>query len=957
MKFAVIDLETTGAQPDDAIIQVGLVIIDKNKIAGTYTKKVNPGRTIPEFIQRLTGITNEDVQDAPTIAEVLTELLPLLQDAVLVAHNASFDVGYLQRMLQKCGMPPFSGRVLDTIPLARMLYPGMPSLNLHSLAKSLGIAHEKSHQADSDALATAHVLLACLEKLRRLPLLTLQRLDGIFAGAPPALADLAWLIGEMRAQCEASLPLFLDNGRAFRQIQLHVDDWTDEDFSRDESLVDAWANTGFNDFLAEIKARLKRKFDRFEERSAQDEMIRLVHDSLEQGNHLLVEAGTGTGKSLAYLLPALYYSAMSGNKTVVGTHTIHLQEQIRTRDVPLLQEVFPFPIRVALLKGRNHYLCLRKFEAKINTLDFAYDYDDRITAGQLLVWLGETETGDDEELHFGPHGAEFWRTVESDAESCSAKTCPWFKKCFYHRAKNRANQADLIVTNHSLLLSDMKAENRLLPAYRQLIIDEAHHFEEEATRHLGMEVHYFSLLNALQRFYKDNRSGLLPVLAAKLAQSGDEGITEWTAALERLFPEFVRLKEEWDTLTQLMFDMLAKMNAADQSEQGQHILRLRPEQMPSPWPAALEAEDNMYIGISSVLNDLKRIVDKVEPRQAELEIEGILGDISAAAAELSRQRDTLRFIMRMAEEQFVYWLEASSAYKQKSLLLTAAPMDVSPVLRERFFAEKDAVVLTSATLSVNQSFDYLIEALGLNEAQKDGRLVTSVLKSPFAYREQALLLIPRDFASVRGNASASFIAELAQSLSSVAKATGGRMMVLFTSYRMLRQVYDLMVPELLSSGMQVLGQGIGGISRSKMIAYFQENPSSVLLGTSSFWEGVDIPGEALSCLAIVRLPFQPPNHPLVEAKCEIARRKEQNPFMRVSVPQAVIKFKQGFGRLIRTASDKGIVIVYDTRVIETAYGKYFLYSLPGPKIEHLPTRSLVSRIAEWLAEREKGDST
>jgi ATP-dependent DNA helicase DinG len=277
------------------------------------------------------------------------------------------------------------------------------------------------------------------------------------------------------------------------------------------------------------------------------------------------------------------------------------------------------------------------------------------------------------------------------------------------------------------------------------------------------------------------------------------------------------------------------------------------------------------------------------------------------------------------------------------------PADVSRLLKEDMFDRKASVVLTSATLTVDKTFQYVKEQLGLDAVESEGRLRTAQLPSPFNYREQALVLIPRDFPGIRGrDGEAAFVQELTRSLADVAKETGGRMLVLFTSHRMLKQVY-VPLKELLSpEGIEVMGQGVDGGSRSRLTRQFMERPSSVLLGTSSFWEGVDLPGDALTCLAIVRLPFQPPNHPVVEAKSERLQAERKNPFMKLSLPQAVIRFKQGFGRLVRTASDRGIVIVYDTRVLETSYGKHFLYSLPGPKMEHLPNARLVERVKEWL---------
>lgn len=309
--------------------------------------------------------------------------------------------------------------------------------------------------------------------------------------------------------------------------------------------------------------------------------------------------------------------------------------------------------------------------------------------------------------------------------------------------------------------------------------------------------------------------------------------------------------------------------------------------------------------------------------------EGLMTDISGLFKDIANERDGLRSFIKLDDEDTVYWIEGNGNYRSRSLQIFAVPIDVSAQLKSYFFDKKKSVVMTSATLSVDKSFQYMIEQLGLQEAASEDRLVTSVLPSPFNYRDQALLVIPRDFPSVKGSVGDDhFVNTLVQSLADTATVTQGRMLVLFTSYRMLRQVYDPLKELLSQRGITVIGQGMDSGNRSKLTRRFQGQSASVLLGTSSFWEGVDIPGEALTSLAIVRLPFQPPNHPLIEAKSERLQKEKKNPFMKLSVPQAVIRFKQGFGRLVRSSQDRGIVVVYDTRILESYYGKYFYIHYP-----------------------------
>jgi ATP-dependent DNA helicase DinG len=948
MKFAVLDFETTGSQTTDRIIQVGLVIIVDDTITDRYTSLVNPGISIPSSIISLTGINDEMVRDAPELETVMAHMVPMLQDCVLVGHHIAFDLTFLQRALDEHGYFSFDGKVLDTIDALRVLFPSLSSFQLSMVCHTFGIEHERPHQADSDAEVTAILWIRCLERFQQLTLLTLQRLSMVF---DEVTTDFGWFVREMITFKEMFTGEDAQSGQNYRQFSLAVKDWgEDEPVREDKDLLKL--PDDFSTFYAQLKLALKERFEAYEDREAQEIMLAEVEAAFKQDRHLMIEAGTGTGKSLGYLIPALFYGLKHDKKMLVSTHTINLQEQIRERDIPLLMDLFPIGFRATVFKGRSHYLCLRKFENKMGQQDFEHGKEDRLTAGQMLVWLSETEHGDDEELHFSNKGTQFWHTVSSDSDSCLNRACPWFKKCFYHRARNNAGTADLIITNHSMLFTDTKAESRLLPSYKHLVIDEAHHFEEVASKHLGIEVMYGAFVGTLWWLYKDSRNGQLPLLSMKLSKADNEKGIVWSQAIDATLPVLLQIKEEWDELTDLLYQLLISRSDPTQSDGGQLVFRLKKDDKPVGWDKLLVLEDNMFLKTTEILKKLDKVLGEIKDQQEALDVQGLVTDISGSVKELYRLRDNLHFFMALTDDNYVYWLEAGMN-KSKSLQLISVPIDVSPMLQEHFFEAKDSIIMTSATLSVGKSFDYTCEQLGLETKEPDAKLRTVQLQSPFNYRQQALVAIPRDFPSIRGNSGEKhFLAHLSQSLAEVALETKGRMLVLFTSNRMLKLTHAALKDKLAPFGIDVLGQGVDSSNRSKLTRLFQNSPASVLLGTSSFWEGVDIPGDALTCLAIVRLPFQPPNHPLVEAKTENLKKLNLNPFMKLSVPQAVIRFKQGFGRLVRTAKDKGIVIIYDTRVIDTTYGKYFLYSLPGPKIEHMPTSQLVGRIKQWMGESE-----
>src|SRR5690625_891612 len=544
MNFAVLDFETTGNQPSDEIIQVGIVKVSQGEIVDRFQSYVKPSCLIPPFISSLTGITDDQVEHAPTLEEVITELLPFLNDCALVGHHVAFDYGFLNRALEQCGYGPFAGLVFDLIDLLKICYPGLPGHQLSVVAEHFNIPHERPHQADSDALATAYLWNLCIEKLELLPLITLQRLSAIFE---PSNDELTYLLQQLTYEKELSTTgLEHNEGEVYRRFHLKEGDWREEEPARDgETLFEL---DDFPAFIEQLQTEWSQTVEGFEQRSEQVQMMQEVFQALEEGQHLLVEAGTGTGKSLGYLIPALYSGIRNEHKIVVSTHTINLQEQLNKRDIPLLHQLFPVSFRSAVFKGRGHYLCLRKFEHKVNMQDYEQRKIDRLAAAQMVIWLGETEHGDHEELNFGNLGPEFWESVSSDADSCLNRACPWFSKCFYHRARHEAQIADVVITNHSLLFTDVKAEHRLLPAYEHLIVDEAHHFEEVAEKHLGISMNYFSVTQSLTWLFKDREGGLLPTLSQQLLGSGLEKEEQWLDSIELLFARIPACKEHWNTL-------------------------------------------------------------------------------------------------------------------------------------------------------------------------------------------------------------------------------------------------------------------------------------------------------------------------------------------------------------------------------------------------------------------------
>lgn len=415
--------------------------------------------------------------------------------------------------------------------------------------------------------------------------------------------------------------------------------------------------------MAEVTTRLKDTLPQYEAREAQEIMIGEVKTALQEEKHLLIEAGTGTGKSLGYLLPAIYHSVRTDQKVMVSTHTINLQDQLRERDIPLLTTVVPFPFKAAVFKGRGHYLCLRKFEHKINNKDYVSTREETLTAAQMLVWLTQTQSGDDEELNLSGRGGDFWESVASDTDSCLGRACPWFRKCYYHRAKHEAGIADVVITNHSKLFADVKAGHQLLPAYEHLVIDEAHHLEDVAGKHLGMQMKYFTVAHTLTRLYKDSRNGQLPALRQTLQSSGSEQASEWSSVIDRIYPDLLTVKETWDVLSDKLFGLLPDRSDAAAGEAGQLVSRLHPGKKPKDWEELATLENMLNLSLSDIIRRGDKMLSEMRDTDSQSSSDSLVTDIGGLFKDLASIREQIRFFMGLNDENVVYWMEGSTNYR------------------------------------------------------------------------------------------------------------------------------------------------------------------------------------------------------------------------------------------------------------------------------------------------------
>ncbi|WP_100331393.1 ATP-dependent DNA helicase DinG [Bacillus xiapuensis] len=931
-RFVVTDLETTGhaAKGGDRIIQASFVIVENKQIIEQYTTLFNPKRQIPAFIEELTGIRNNMVQEAPLFREEASKILPLLKGAVFVAHNVPFDLHFLQAELEEAGCLPFSGPSIDTVELARMLYPTLDSYKLNDLAVSLGVHHDRPHRADSDAYVTAELLLKMMEKLNGLPLVTLEKMEQL---AVHLKSDIYLLLQAVIAEKQHHIEHLPESVEVYRGLAL-----------RKKTIQKKYQeNKGYTyPSRQEEKLDLLTQIPHYEQRDSQLKMMDQVYRSMETNTHLAVEAGTGTGKSLGYLLPAVYRSKMSDRPVVVSTHTIILQQQLMHKEIGQLKAILPFPVLAAVLKGRSHYIDLYKFHQSLKETNDNYDY--ALAKIQILTWLLETETGDADELNLSSGGWLFWNEVKQDGAYMNKGRKAWLEKDFYALAKKRAEEADIVIINHSLLLADLMAKSSLLPHYSHVIIDEAHHFEKAARERLGrsLDAADFKYLVAKAGTYQ--QEGLF-YQCEQLHEkySGPPNEESGRSLIDRLLHELMLEGEEWFGTWQSFFERYTKKRSGNGHRRQ---LRLTEDTRQLPYWKHIEyGAERIDEAMSRICAGLKRRLESLSAHREQMSAaeQMKLDELRELLEEWEAFIQNIEQLIFRPEEDEVIWMEGDSRSFTNTFIIKSHPVSPADLIRQKLLDCKH-VIFTSATLTVNQSFRFFAEQTGLNEMVYD----KVILPSPFDYERNCRMIIPSDVPEIKGATQEEYIEALANHLTATADAAEGRMLVLFTAYDMMRKTYDLMKDSGLLEEYVLLAQGISNGSRNRLARNFKRFDKAILFGTNSFWEGIDIPGEDLSCLVIVRLPFSPPDDPYTQAKHEQYAKQGKSAFTAYSLPQAVLRFKQGVGRLIRSSQDRGIIIVFDRRIQMSAYGRTFLDSIPGIPVREATLGETVSIIENWL---------
>jgi len=943
--FVSIDIETTGLDPNiNEIIEVGAVKVEHGKITAEYSELVKPSHPIPEFITHITGITNEEVQNAGTIDDVIPSFLDFISGFRLLGQNVGFDVAFLRRAagIGKIGM------AVNNISLARILLPCLPSYSLDSLIDFFALKPEKRHRALDDAQITAVIFLKLIDMLRMVPVSFLNEMLSISSRTDSLLKD----VFEAQYLERANEPLKRTEKHHLPVLKLQEkSNNIFGDFSRNiPSPPESETITIDPKSVASLLSKggkLNRNYDSYEERPGQITFAKKVATAFNDSEILLAEAGTGTGKSIAYLLPAILWAEAARERVVISTNTKNLQEQLFSKDIPLISRILDFPFRAVILKGRGNYICLHRWQRLVDTSERYLSKQESDLILPTASWLHTTTTGDLSETGFFSMLAEsgLLERINSDPISCIGTHCPSREQCFVNRIRRAAQRAHIIIVNHSLIFSDMITEGGVLGSYTSLVFDEAHNIEKVALNYLGVSMNYYRVRRIVNRLYLKDGDG--HGLFAKLAVWMEDMTKGWPEYADNAATVALSTKrvQHLRSVTINLFEHLyAAVRFQETSVEYGNVGKLRYDEKTPVFSDCVESVEEFNESMSALITSIENIIvllSGVSSNQLD-DKEEIITELEKSKVDLQTVINDFEFLIT-AGGRNVFWFEYNVNGTQYSLKVLSAPLDVAEKLAVGIYDHMETVIMTSATLSVAHNFSYIRNRLGLNLDSKE-RVTEFIASSPFDYKRQSVVVTPTFLPSPKNEI---FIEKTNEALLALAGDVSRGMLVLFTSRGHLQRAYYELRDTLMRSGITLLGQGIDG-SRNMLLRRFREETSSVLFGTDSFWEGVDVPGKALELVVIVRLPFAVPTEPIVQAQMEEIERDGGQPFLDYSVPEAEIKLRQGAGRLIRRKSDKGAVIIMDTRIVTTRYGQIFRQSLPGSSMRVQNLDGLVGGLKAWF---------
>ena len=930
--FVALDIETTGLDFNkDEIIEIGAVRFVKGIEKDSFAIFVKPIKPVPRFITQLTHITDEQLAGGARLEDALIKLLQFLGMDLVLCHNTSFDIGFLNAKYEKCGFPKLSNQLLDSLDLARIYLPFIQNHKLETLAEYFEIELDNAHRAIFDARATAGVLLKLLDFVEEnIPLKLNHQLLEITNSSRSLLGLSIFLEKIVDHQKQSALL-----SKQKPKIDFHNRNYIEHnpEITKTITIEEAFQKGGL----------LDRQDEKYELREGQIEMAKAILDKYERSEFLLVEAGTGVGKSLAYLIPSIIFSNANENKKIViSTNTKNLQEQLFYKDLPTVSRSIDLPFKASLLKGRRNYVCQKKW------LEVSMDRDKLLSSSEmrsllnLIVWKEFTQTGDiAENSSFNANrDASLWKKLSADNFICRKRRCPHFKQCYLMNIRTKAEESNLVIINHHLLLADITADFAALGDYEYLIVDEAHNMPQLAQVELGLSLSYPEVNNFFTSLFSAKKKYQFGVLVNLKTAAIKSDFPQKEVFLEKI-EEMIKLIEDNNELFADFFRRIAEV-VNDQGNYGK--LRIKDTEDHPFLTDYFNRIIEFWQAFSRSFQPLLEIVSNVN-KQRFVDHGQNLEILESIKQRINDYYDALVLLFNPNLKEYAYWMETFPTQDDKypAGVLCYCPLNVNEILLEKLYKRMKTIIFTSATIAIRDKFRYFASRMGL-DLLEEGFVQELVVQSPFNYQKQAMVLVAGFLPDPKDRF---FQAQSLEVIRRSVEVSQAGTMVLFTAYKNLNEAFAEFDEEFYAKDILLLTQG-KGIGRSAMLKEFRKNRNSVLLGTNSFWEGVDVPGESLELLILHKLPFLVPSEPIVEAYLEKLDEEGKDSFMHYMLPNALLKYRQGFGRLIRHKTDRGVVLVLDNRILTKRYGQYFRDTVPARTIISSTDLEIYDFLAKWF---------
>lgn len=926
--YSVVDLETTGTsyKNGDRIIQIGLVLLQDGKIINQFETRINPLMKIPRSVQQLTGITDKDVASAPLLDDVAQTMESLLSGTIFVAHNVNFDFPFLNHELERVGHDPLRISAIDTVTLSQILMPTAKSYRLCDLTNYLHIEHDHPHSAVSDAEATSDLLNDLLEQLRKLPTLTLKGLVALDLNLPFQTARVFQRELDDRDQYPLPLSsdLYISGG-----VVLHKTRPVDAQ----DGKVNAYPKT------KRQKQRLYGKV--LDYRPVQSKMMNAIYNHFDHdGNtQFVVEAGTGMGKTLGYLLP-LSYLTYPRQKIVLSTATNVLQEQLIEKPMEQLNSVLPFHMTAVLVKGNSHYLNLSKF---VHSLSVHEDSQlIQLIKAQILVWLLKTTTGDLDELNLNSTRSPYFTEIRHHGLSSLSKEDQFYRDDFLVRRQKKLTAANIIVTNHAYLVAHAQELGATSPL-TYLVVDEAQHLSRSVLQHSRDEISFQEAsltINQLEMLTNSETDQGLSDVFKKLPL-GNYNIELMKDDLSELHSSLEEIQQE---LYRRFLQNINASNGQDFIEKtvdnDQLLDILSPDEpLMMRFEQALASLKLHYTALQHLFNSRSETW-----LSSDRYVMNQMGSQMSLLLKIDEQFRSMVKTLQYDSNSAVYWLNVRQSSEKSTMRLTGGLLVTNHYLRENVYAYFYRQLFVGATLFKSSRSRYLYQELDLDPT----KVKSKRFPPAFDYQNDARLYIATDAQMPDTHDEGAYIKYLSQSIYHIAQENQCQTMILFNSLVTIEQVYSELRRTDLFNQRDILAQGING-NREKMLKQFATGHNSILMGASSFWEGIDLPNNQLQMLIITRLPFDAPNEAFTKAEHTLLKHLGKNPFYHSELPKATIRLRQGIGRLIRAPHDYGVAVVLDSRFHQRRYGQSMVRALPSDlHVEAVPTNQIAQKAKNFL---------